>query len=158
MKAVFSKKGLVSFGIQDDSECLRWSHPFSREEDDRLQALKTFVTDYFYGRDPGTDDIPLDMSGFTEFRTRVYNELMKIPYGNVVTYGELAFISGCPGGARAVGNAMNRNPFLLIVPCHRCVASRNGGGFSLGGFGAGLDIKRFLLRSEGHDEETIRGI
>jgi len=53
---------------------------------------------------------------------------------------------------------MNANPYLLIVPCHRVVASRSGEGYGLGGFGAGLDVKRFLLRSEGHDEISIRGI
>lgn len=158
MKAVFSKTGLVSFSLQNEKVCGRWSDPYTKEEDDRLVALKTFVTDYFYGRDPGTNDIPLDMGCISDFRRRVYQKLREVPYGKVVTYGELASLSGSPGGARAVGNAMNSNPFLLIVPCHRCVASGNGSKYSLGGFGAGLDVKRFLLRSEGHDEESIKGI
>ena len=157
MKAVFSLEGLVSFGLQKEADCSRWSDPYSKEEDDRLQALKTFVTDYFYGRDPGTDDIPLDMTSITPFRRRVYIQLRNVGYGEITTYGELARLSDSPGGARAVGNAMNSNPYLLIVPCHRCVAIDKGG-YSLGGFGAGLDVKRFLLRSEGHDEKSIRGL
>ncbi len=158
MKAVFSKTGLVSFGLQNEKVCGRWSDPYTKEEDDRLVALKTFVTDYFYGRDPGTNDIPLDMGCISDFRRRVYQKLREVPYGKVITYGELASLTGSPGGARAVGNAMNSNPFLLIVPCHRCVGSGVKRKYSLGGFGAGLDVKRFLLRSEGHDEGTIEGV
>lgn len=158
LKVVFSDTGLVSVGVQKEGECPRWSGPYEKEKDDRLAALKTFVTDYFYGRDPGTRDIPLDMTGITPFRKKVYQELKKVPYGEVVTYGELAEKAGSPGGARAVGNAMNANPFLLIIPCHRVVASRSGEGYGLGGFGAGLDAKRFLLRSEGHDGSDVNGI
>ena len=66
------------------------------------------------------------------------------PYGHVVTYGELARRSGCPGGARAVGQTMARNPLPLVVPCHRVVAA--GG---LGGYGGGLALKRWLLALEG---------
>ncbi len=81
--------------------------------------------------------------GETDFMRRVYDHVFRIPAGETRTYGEVATAVGHPGAARAVGNAMNRNPIPLIVPCHRVVAT-NG----LGGFGSGLDHKRFLLDLE----------
>lgn len=158
LKVVFSGKGLVSLGIDKDGNCSSVSGPYDTTDDDRLAAVKTFVTDHFYGRDPGRNDIPLDMEGITPFRKRVYEELMKVPYGDLISYGDLAARAGSPGGARAIGNAMNANPFLLIVPCHRVVRSMGKKRYSLGGFGAGLDAKRLLLRIEGHDGSDISGL
>jgi len=70
-------------------------------------------------------------------------ELMKVPAGSTVTYGELAARAGSPGAARAVGNVMATNPMPLLVPCHRVVATDG-----LGGFTGGLAVKRALLRLE----------
>ncbi len=67
-----------------------------------------------------------------------------MPYGQVITYGDLARQIGNPGAARAVGGALNRNPLPLVVPCHRVVSKGGIGGFALGG-----DIKRTLLQLEG---------
>ena len=90
-------------------------------------------------------DFPLDWSLAGDGQRVVLETLRDIaPYGHVVTYGELARRSGCPGGARAVGRAMARNPLPLVVPCHRVVAA--GG---LGGYGGGLPLKRWLLALEG---------
>ena len=88
-------------------------------------------------------DLPFAISG-TSFQLSVWNAARLIPYGETVTYGELAQIIGKPRAARAVGNALGSNPLPLIVPCHRIVAA--GG---IGGFGFGVDIKRTLLRLEG---------
>lgn len=154
LRAVFSEDGLRSLSLVKEDTPNDFSGLYDQDGGDILAALKTYVNDYFYGREPGREDIPLDMSSITPFRLRVYKELMKVPYGQVITYGELAERSGSPGGARAVGNAMNSNPFLIIVPCHRVVASR-GWKYELGGFGAGLDAKRFLLRLEGHLDDII---
>jgi methylated-DNA-[protein]-cysteine S-methyltransferase len=88
-------------------------------------------------------DLPLDLRG-TPFQLRVWNALLRIPYGETRTYGQLAAALGQPGAARAVGAANGANPVGIIVPCHRVVAA--GGG--LGGFGGGLDRKRFLLALE----------
>jgi methylated-DNA-[protein]-cysteine S-methyltransferase len=87
-------------------------------------------------------DLPLAPAG-TEFQRLVWGGLMKIPFGETATYGDLAQLIGKPGGQRAVGGALNRNPIPLIIPCHRILAS-NG----LGGFGGGLPLKRALLRQE----------
>ena len=79
----------------------------------------------------------------TPFTVDVHNYLSRIPFGETCTYGELAAVMGKPGAARAVGGACGRNSVLIVVPCHRIVAV-NG----LGGFGAGLDLKKRLLEFE----------
>lgn len=79
----------------------------------------------------------------TPFQMKAWKAISKIPFGETRTYGEVAIVAGCPKGARAIGQAMHRNPLPLIFPCHRVVAS-NG----LGGFGGGLELKRYLLDRE----------
>jgi methylated-DNA-[protein]-cysteine S-methyltransferase len=92
-------------------------------------------------------DLALDLAGIPPFHQRIYAEARKIPPGSVLTYGEVARRVGEPGAARAVGQAMGRNPFAIIVPCHRVVAA----GGALGGFSArgGADTKRQILAIEG---------
>lgn len=89
-------------------------------------------------------DLPLDEGG-TPFQRQVWQTLRTIPCGRTWTYGELAAAVGRPRACRAVGNANGKNPLPIITPCHRVVAA--GGG--LGGYSAGLPIKRFLLALEG---------
>ena len=89
-------------------------------------------------------DLPIAPEG-TEFMKKVWRVLRRIPYGEVLTYGEVAEEAGSPRSARAVGGAVGRNPLLLIVPCHRVVARDGLGGFSSEG---GLDLKRKLLEIE----------
>lgn len=88
-------------------------------------------------------DIPLAPAG-TEFQRKIWRVLREIPFGETRTYGELAVAAGCPGGARAVGSAVGANPILILIPCHRVVASDG-----IGGFSAGLWRKRILLTWEG---------
>ena len=87
-------------------------------------------------------DLALDLRG-TSFQLRVWEELQRIPHGEVRTYGELATSLGQPGASRAVGGANGRNPLPLIVPCHRVVASDG-----LGGVTGGLEWKECLLAPE----------
>lgn len=87
--------------------------------------------------------IPVRMEG-TEFRLKVWQELQKIPFGTTITYGELANRIGNPKAFRAVANACGANPFPIIIPCHRVVAS----GGHLGGYNGGTDIKISLLLRE----------
>lgn len=87
----------------------------------------------------------LDFSCVTPFQEKVLRLEHRIPYGKVSTYGSLAVKLGNPGAARAVGNALARNPFPLIIPCHRAIRSDG----SLGGFQGGLSLKRSLLELEG---------
>ena len=88
-------------------------------------------------------DFPIRMVG-TPFQQRVWRALLQIPYGTTRTYGEIATAIGNPRASRAVGMACNKNPLLLIVPCHRVVGA-NG---NLTGFAYGTDAKRWLLELE----------
>ena len=97
---------------------------------------------YFAG-DLTEFDVPLALNG-TPFQRRVWAALQDIPYGETVSYGELAREIGSPAASRAVGLANGRNPISVIVPCHRVVGS-NG---DLTGYGGGIDRKRYLLGFE----------
>jgi len=79
----------------------------------------------------------------TAFQQRVWQATQAIPAGQTVSYAELATSTGKPGGARAVGNALNRNPWPILIPCHRVVAANHNGGYAWGG-----EIKQFLLKTE----------
>jgi methylated-DNA-[protein]-cysteine S-methyltransferase len=88
----------------------------------------------------------------TEFNQRVWQELEKIPYGETISYGELARRLGKPKAARAVGTANGKNPIPIVIPCHRVVAA----GGKLGGYGGGLPLKRRLLDLEAANTPPIR--
>ena len=88
--------------------------------------------------------LPVAWESLPEFQRKVLRATAAIPYGKTVTYGELATVVGSPGAARAVGAALARNPWPVLVPCHRVV----GKGGKLVGFGKGLAAKEALLRFE----------
>ena len=88
-------------------------------------------------------ELPLSPDG-TEFQKKVWNELMNIPYGETATYGEIAARIGNPGASRAVGNANNKNPIPIFIPCHRVI----GASGKLVGYAYGLDMKRTLINLE----------
>ena len=88
--------------------------------------------------------LPLSLGG-TPFRHAVWEALLEIPYGETVSYGDIARRIGNPRAVRAVGQAVGCNPISIIVPCHRVIGSDG----SLTGFGWGLSAKEFLLRLEG---------
>ncbi|MGN0550920.1 MAG: methylated-DNA--[protein]-cysteine S-methyltransferase [Acutalibacteraceae bacterium] len=88
-------------------------------------------------------DIPIKPSG-TDFQITVWENLVKIPYGETRTYLEIARQIGRPQACKAVGKANNKNPLLIIIPCHRVIGSNN----SLTGYAAGLDVKQKLLEIE----------
>jgi methylated-DNA-[protein]-cysteine S-methyltransferase len=101
------------------------------------------LTGYFAGT--RTDfTVPVRILGGSQFERAVWAEIANIPYGEMLTYGEIAAALGDPGAARAVGTACNHNPVPVIVPCHRVV----GAGGKMVGFGGGLDRKRRLLELE----------
>jgi methylated-DNA-[protein]-cysteine S-methyltransferase len=100
------------------------------------------LEEYFAGR-LRTFDLPLGPAG-NEFELAVWEALLEIPYGETVSYGEVALRIGRTGAARAVGVANARNPIALIIPCHRVI----GADGSLTGYGGGLERKRLLLELE----------
>jgi methylated-DNA-[protein]-cysteine S-methyltransferase len=91
--------------------------------------------------------IPLDLAGVPPFFRRVYEVTRAVPSGELRTYAEIAVAAGSPSAMRAVGQALAKNPFPIVVPCHRVIAAGNApGGFSAPG---GLDTKARLLAIEG---------
>ncbi|WP_069649115.1 methylated-DNA--[protein]-cysteine S-methyltransferase [Caloranaerobacter ferrireducens] len=89
-------------------------------------------------------DIPVEFYG-TEFQKKVWEQLLKIPYGSVRSYKDIALAIGKPKGFRAVGGANNKNPIPIIVPCHRVINNNR----EIGGYGGGIDYKIKLLKLEG---------
>ena len=112
------------------------------EESPVLKEAATQLEEYFAG-ERAEFDLPMELDG-TPFQREVWRELSCIPYGETISYGELARRVGRPKGPRAVGQPNGRNPIAIIVPCHRVLAS-NG----IGGYGGGLTVKRALLALEG---------
>lgn len=106
---------------------------------DVIRQLKA----YFKG-DLKRFDLPLKPEG-TPFQEKVWQALVDIPYGETITYKELARRVGKPNACRAVGAANGQNPLSIVIPCHRVI----GSGGRLTGYGGGLDVKRFLLALEG---------
>ncbi len=98
---------------------------------------------YFAGDLSAIDTLEVDPQG-TSFQRRVWAALRTIPAGTTWSYAELARVVGQPTATRAVGAANGRNPIALVVPCHRVIASDG----TLGGYGGGLEMKRWLLRHE----------
>ena len=117
------------------------------ERDDVLLAdARAQLTEYFAG-ERTVFDLPLRPTG-TPFQLRVWDALLRIPYGETASYGEIARELGEPGHdhrlARAVGAANGRNPIAIVVPCHRVIGSAG----SLTGYAGGLECKRALLDLE----------
>jgi methylated-DNA-[protein]-cysteine S-methyltransferase len=92
-------------------------------------------------------DVPLDLRALPPFQQKVFAVVRTIPAGETMSYGEVAAAAGSPGAARAVGQALGRNPFPIVIPCHRVLAA----GGRIGGFTAsgGLAVKERMLAAEG---------
>ncbi len=109
-----------------------------------LEPVERELDEYFAGRRRGFD-LTLDWTLIGPFGRRVLQKTAAIPYGGYLSYGEVAAEAGSPRGARAAGNALGSNPIPIVIPCHRVLRSQG----ALGGYGGGLDRKRFLLELEG---------
>jgi methylated-DNA-[protein]-cysteine S-methyltransferase len=145
---------LVSDGASITSVMFEPAEPATGARDDEhpvLSGARSQLEAYFTG-DLEDFDLPLAAAG-TPFQQRVWRALREIPYGETVTYGEIARRLGMPPGAsRAVGLANGRNPIAIVVPCHRVVGS-NG---RLVGYAGGLDRKQRLLSLESAAGSTGR--
>jgi methylated-DNA-[protein]-cysteine S-methyltransferase len=113
-----------------------------------LDRAKRQLEQFFKGK-RNAFDLPLAPQG-TEFQRSVWDELLRIPYGETISYGELAKRIGRPKASRAVGAANGQNPISIVIPCHRVI----GADGSLTGFGGGLSTKRKLLKIEGARQPT----
>jgi O-6-methylguanine DNA methyltransferase len=130
--------------------CDRFSHDIYKKwgihttiDNAPLRDIIERLTAYFHGI-PDPIEVTVQPLIVTPFTLRVHRYLTMIPFGQTQTYGEIAVAMGKPGASRAVGGACGRNRTLIIVPCHRVLAAHG-----LGGFGAGLELKRKLLIHEG---------
>jgi O-6-methylguanine DNA methyltransferase len=112
-------------------------------DDSKLFNVFTQLEEYFH-RQRKEFKLPLEMIG-TNFQKRVWEELIKIPYGETISYNQLAIKLGNQKSIRAVGTANGANPLPIVIPCHRVIGSDG----SLVGYGGGLDVKQKLLESEG---------
>ncbi|BFR49338.1 MGMT family protein [Nitratidesulfovibrio sp. HK-II] len=121
------------------------------------RAVQTALADYVAGKPVRWPDLPLLLDGLTPFTRDVLTALRdKVPHGQFTTYAGLAALAGRPGAARGVGQIMARNPWPLVIPCHR-VLGGSGRNIRLHGFGAsGLPMKRWLLLLEGAIDETMK--
>jgi len=128
--------------VNEAAEAMLMAGRVCEEKSFAHYAVSEQLRAYFQGERIAFDT-PMGPRG-TDFQRRIWEEMRRIPYGEVVSYGELAHRVGCRA-YRAVGQACHRNPLPLLVPCHRVIAA----GGRLGGFGGGEDIKRLLLRHEG---------
>ena len=132
--------------VEHDGDRIREIHLGARTSaTEATSPIAQDLSRYFHGESADLGRYRVDLTGYTVFQRRVYEETRAIPPGEVRTYGEIARAIGKPGASRAVGNALGRNPACIVIPCHRVVGA-NGG---LGGFTGGLRWKRALLRREG---------
>ncbi len=119
----------------------------AQECPDRFGDLPEKLRRYMDGECVEFSDVSVDFGVLGPFAESVLRETMNIPFGKLVSYRSLAALAGSPAAARAVGNAMSRNPVPIVVPCHRVVHSDG----TIGGYTGGLAIKRRLLELEGID-------
>ena len=138
-------------GLRLETEKSRICSDPSSEPSVLLRRAKEEIDQYFRGQRK-TFDIPIRLEG-TAFQKKVWEALRQIPYGETRSYGEIAAAVGNPKACRAVGGANNKNPVLLLVPCHR-VIGKNG---SLVGFGCGLEAKQILLELEKKNKQPAYG-
>jgi len=145
-----SNSGLfdVAFGVTDQVRYIaRLGTRVERALPDQraVSGVLDQLDDYFCGN-VTRFNIPIDLRVSTDFTYRVLRTASRIPFGQTMSYGEIAKIIASPGASRAVGGALGRNPIPIVIPCHRVIA----GDGRIGGFTGGLAIKKALLRLEGH--------
>lgn len=139
IEIVTDKKSLKSVLFVDHSTTIKKS-----SEIKPMIIMETYkqMKEYFAGKRKSFD-LRISLEG-TEFQKNVWKELMSIPYGEIVSYKNIAERIGNPKASRAIGNANNKNKLLIVIPCHRVIGS-NG---SLNGYKAGLQIKEQLISHE----------
>ena len=150
LHAAVSRRGLVRLAFPEESEhamveeLARRLSPRVVLAQRTLDPIRRELEEYFEGR-RRRFELDLDWALIGPFARRVLARTAAIPYGSHSSYGEVAAEAGSPRGARAAGNALGSNPIPIVIPCHRVLHA--GGG--LGGYGGGLDRKRWMLELEG---------
>ncbi|HLM86418.1 MAG TPA: methylated-DNA--[protein]-cysteine S-methyltransferase [Solirubrobacteraceae bacterium] len=116
-----------------------------------LERVRRELDEYFAGRRRAFE-LSTDWTLIGAFAHSVLRVTSEIPYGGVLSYGEVAAEAGSPRGSRAAGNALGSNPIPIVIPCHRVLRSGGARGYVLGGYGGGVERKRWLLQLEGARE------
>ncbi len=140
---VASSKGLQGIFWRKQSSKVVTSPDCSNPAEKILDTTQLQLAEYFKGKRK-TFNIPVDVQG-TEFQQKVWQELSKIPFGQTLSYRDVARRIKNPNAVRAVGSANGKNPICIIVPCHRVIAADG----TIGGYGGGIPIKQKLLALEG---------
>jgi methylated-DNA-[protein]-cysteine S-methyltransferase len=145
------KYGVDGWGVGEiwlDGEVLLWHELPTRAGTaaaPAADALAQRFRSHFAGARDDFADVRLDLDGYTPFQLAIVDVLRRVPYGEVVTYGELAALAGYPNAQRAAGSVCAHNRFPLVVPCHRVVSATGIGGYGT----TGVATKRRLLELEG---------
>lgn len=143
IRVIASDKGLAAIiWEREDYIRTKLSDPLKKDDHPIIVQTEKELKEYFENSRT-VFTVPLDFKG-TDFQVKVWESLLKVPYGNTKTYGELAKILGDVKAVRAVGGALNKNPISIIVPCHRII----GASGKLTGFAGGLKNKSILLDLE----------
>jgi len=143
--AATNGRGLCLIELNAHERRFRAEHPDAARDNASVANVLRLLRRYFAGERVSFRELKLDLSVGSTFEQFVWLELCRVPWGEVISYSELARRIGSPRAARAVGNAVGRNPIPIIVPCHRVIRADG----SLGGFSCGLEIKRALHKIEG---------
>ncbi len=136
----------LRMGFQTRSDLIRQMEIKSGSLESRDESVVALIQKFVSGNRTSLASLIIDDSWMTPFQKRVSESCRNIPWGETVTYGQVAALAGSPGASRAVGSVMAQNRFPLIVPCHRVVSSQGLGGFSAP---HGVDLKKRLLDNEG---------
>ena len=147
MKKFYDKSpiGIIEIVVENNALIsLKIADKFEKSENETffIKNIKKQLDEYFWGKRKYFD-IKINLK-WTEFQKLVWKELQKIPYGITISYSEIAYTIGKPNAQRAVGNACNKNPIMIIIPCHRVISKNN----NLGGYVYGSKIKQKLLNIE----------
>lgn len=140
MEIICEDESLVGLKLVSDKTHRECENKISKK-------VKSQILEYLDGSRK-TFNIPIKLTG-TDFQKKVYEETLKIPYGSIKTYGEIANSIGNPKSMRAVGMALNKNPIWIIIPCHRVIGKDK----KLTGFAGGIDKKLSLLKLENPEIE-----
>jgi len=142
LRLIASESALVGIWFEQGRDAARHAGGLVEKSSPVLEHARTQLQEYFAGQRRDFE-LPLDPRG-TDFQRRVWQRLLKIPYGETTSYGALAGDLGDAKASRAVGLANGSNPIPIVIPCHRVI----GADGSLTGFGGGLAIKQQLLDLE----------
>jgi len=141
----------IGFWIVKSDENAILSIDFSKERSDlengenEISLLAKKQLQEYFNKERTTFDLPLAMEGYSEFYQKVWKALATVEFGITKSYTDLSLMVNNPKAVRAVGMANGKNPFPIVIPCHRIIGSDN----SLTGYASGIDVKRWLLEHEG---------